>query len=819
MKTMIVTACSALTLAACAYDWQPKENCLLLEKSDGLIATKVYESSYTNGANWVGGNLPTSEQDCWVPSGLTIRADAPDQYNYVFPGKSLTIEDGATLDATAAKAPKTDYLRLFGGSKLTFSSVPAPVFPNVTIDSTEEKPVVVELQRSSGDKPWPEFNTWSSTPESWTIVRWTAKPCNRVQWKNSNFTDYKGVFRLERTASSLKTQNHDATNDITSALMFANRLELGTRVVLNRSSATGSITGGVVSVESGAILRSKYVSDDFSFMVVTNKLELGEGAVYDAIEYDGAGVNKYDLTFKLIRLIGNAARAENLPDFSTVEVRGVDGLGYNYWGAGERLGVFDDLAVPGGKYYGFRSGRPTCGMVAVSSVENPFTNDTCWADGAFPTGNQNAYVGQVKVDGKTIKPELVVGTNFPDSVTIPVGGLVVNGRILSMLIPEVTITNLFLLGGADLNASAQYWKSTSAPYRNGRRATWLRGDYLGVYGENGALCRVAHNRLLAIDMPLCGDGPMRATISSGTSYPRGGIEFTQINTNFYGKFIVASDGNAWNGSTTDPKGVYSPIGNRLLFFASDARNIGGDMSDETFDGLTLRGDSILVGVNSLNFHQRNRGVYVQDRIRLVMNNESDNTLVISNSVTYGGEMVFGNDFPNANNAKVGKGGGTLVLGGAARFYDPENKVACDTPSVSSNQLTMLIGRLRPVAANALDGVAVKFGEESDGLELDWNASDEMKATGFYSVKELSALTSERADGKIPVRVINVPADAVGETIAVCTVPTAIAEATLAKFTYDRTGRQRGFFSLGEEKDGNRTILLNLEIHGMWLIVR
>lgn len=388
-----------------------------------------------------------------------------------------------------------------------------------------------------------------------------------------------------------------------------------------------------------------------------------------------------------------------------------------------------------------------------------------------------------------------------------------------MLIPEVTITNLFLLGGADLNAAAQYWKSTSASYRNGRRATWLKGDYLGVYGADGALCRVAHNRLLAIDMPLCGDGPMRATISSGTSYPRGGIEFTQINTNFYGKFIVASDGNAWNGSTTDPKGVYSPIGNRLLFFASDARNIGGDMSDETFDGLTLRGDSILVGVNSLNFHQRNRGVYVQDRIRLVMNNESDNTLVISNSVTYGGEMVFGNDFPNANNAKVGKGGGTLVLGGAARFYDPENKVACDTPSVSSNRLTMLIGRLRPVAANALDGVAVKFGEESDGLELDWNASDEMKATGFYSVKELSALTSERADGKIPVRVINVPADAVGETIAVCTVPTAIAEATLAKFSYDRTGRQRGFFSLGEEKDGNRTILLKLEIHGMWLIVR
>lgn len=803
MKTMIVTACSALTLAACAYDWQPKENCLLLEKSDGLIATKVYESSYTNGANWVGGNLPTSEQDCWVPSGLTIRADAPDQYNYVFPGKSLTIEDGATLDATAAKAPKTDYLRLFGGSKLAFSSVPAPVFPNVTIDSTEEKPVVVELQRSSGDKAWPEFNTWSSTPESWTIVRWTAKPCNRVQWKNSNFNDYKGVFRLERTASSLKTQNHDATNDITSALMFANRLELGTRVVLNRSSATGSITGGVVSIESGAILRSKYSTDAFSFMVVTNKLEIGEGAVYDAIEYDGAGVNKYDLTFKLIRLIGNAARAENLPDFSTVEVRGVDGLGYNYWGLGERFGVFDDITSPGDKYFGFRSGRPTCTMASASSVAVPFTNDTVWTGGVFPTGNQNAYVSGSK------KP-LYVGTNFPNSVTIPVGGVIVNAGILQMLTQELTVTNLFVLGNADLYSADQYWQSTGASYRNGLRSNWLKGDYLGVYGS-GARCRIAHGRLFVIDMPLYGEGPMTATVNDGTSYPRGGIEFTQINTNFYGKFIVASDGN--------PSKVSSSEGKRLKFYATDARNVGGDMPEETFDGLTLRGDSLFIGVNSLDFHQRNRGLYVQDRIRFVMNNDLDNTLAISNSVTYGGEMVFGNDFPNASDAKVGKGGGTLVLGGAARFYDPENKIACDTPSVSSNRLTMLIGRLRPVAANALDGVAVKFGEESDGLELDWNATEEMKATGFYSVKELSALTSERADGKIPVRVINVPADAVGETIAVCTVPTAIAEATLAKFSYDRTGRQRGFFSLGEEKDGNRTILLKLEIHGMWLIVR
>lgn len=419
MKTMIMTACSALTLAACAYDWQPKENCLVLQTSDSSTA----DSSYLYGAHWPNGKLPTGDQDCWVPSDLTLCVFSENQYGYSFPGKSLTIEDGATLDATCSRAPTTDYLRLLGGAKLAFKNAPSPIFPDVTVDSTEERPVVVEMQRTGSYAGYPAIAKWSSTPASWTVFRWTGKPANRLQWKATNFDDYQGVLRLERTANSLTVQGCDATNEICTALTLANRLELGTRVVLNRADAKGVITGGVVSIESEAILRSKYSTDAFSFMIVTNKLELGEGAVYDAIEYDGADVNKYDLTFKLIRLIGNAARAENMPDFSTVEVRGVNGLGYNYWGAGDRLGVFDDLAVPGGKYYGFRCGRPTCGMVAVSSVENPFTNDTCWADGAFPTGNQNAYVGQVKVDGKTIKPELVVGTNFPDSVTIPVGGV------------------------------------------------------------------------------------------------------------------------------------------------------------------------------------------------------------------------------------------------------------------------------------------------------------------------------------------------------------------------------------------------------------
>ena len=305
--------------------------------------------------------------------------------------------------------------------------------------------------------------------------------------------------------------------------------------------------------------------------------------------------------------------------------------------------------------------------------------------------------------------------------------------------------------------------------RRGMGAITVKGDYMGVYGgtETESKVMTMSSRLLVIDYPIYGDGNLRLNVRNNTSYPYGGIELTHLNTNFTGKALVYSTGNSNTNSAT---------GYRLQMYLNDARNLGGPMPTETFDGITMRGDPLLISTTSLCFNQENRHLYVYDRARIVMQHATDNTIEVRVPLPFRGELVFGNEYPNAERAKVGKGGGTLVLGGEARFYDSSTSSAGDTPVADKNKLTMLIGKLRPDAVDAVNGVAVTFGEESQGLEVDY-ANESLRTTGFKMTTSESALTKV-GGGQIPVSFINMP-DEEGNVldVAVCTVPDVDAEAT------------------------------------------
>jgi hypothetical protein len=230
------------------------------------------------------------------------------------------------------------------------------------------------------------------------------------------------------------------------------------------------------------------------------------------------------------------------------------------------------------------------------------------------------------------------------------------------------------------------------------------------------------------------------------------------------------------------------------------------MPTETFDGITLRGDPILISTNALCFNQENRHLYVYDRARIVMQHETDNTFEVRVPLTLNGELVFGNEYPNAEKAKVGKGGGTLVLGGEAKFYDSSTRTAGDTPVEGKNKLTMLIGKLRPDAPDAINGVAVTFGEESQGLEVDYTNETLRTTTGFKMTKTGSALTA--ADGgQIPVSFINMPRNNGSVLdVAVCTVPSEDAETLCAALQAVRvSGFKRPMLKVVPNGNGTSTI--------------
>jgi hypothetical protein len=105
----------------------------------------------------------------------------------------------------------------------------------------------------------------------------------------------------------------------------------------------------------------------------------------------------------------------------------------------------------------------------------------------------------------------------------------------------------------------------------------------------------------------------------------------------------------------------------------------------------------------------------------------------------------------------------------------------DAPDAScpSNQLMMIVGRVKPMSTNALDGVAVTFGAQSGGILLDIDPQgDGVAQYGLYDVKWNAPLATQRADGKIPVTFEGMSsADYEGSPIVrgICTVSAAAAE--------------------------------------------
>lgn len=795
MSILAVGAVIAATVQA-AYEWPDSPT------SAGVVRLLTNDknrdqSSIANGAHWSVTDPISDQYDYWVPTGLTIYCPTVAS---TFAGKSLTL---------AGNYPDINYrvtfshLRLMGGAHVHITkSAPIPFEGEITVASTSENPVVFDLDRNDTTARTDVFGAANTLLGAETaqidFYHNLERISNRPQFGKGDYSGFFGKLRFWRGETSLSQASGNLLVDVTDPWTLPGALELGEGVQLSVAAATAPLTVGELDLQPGSIVQLCA-----SNVTVTGCLAVAQGAKLQFVNYAKPGAtdwNKGD--FVLMRLTGDAAKAENLPAVENFDLSDND-LGYNYWGAGA-LAVETDPVDASAKIVVFHSGRPVH-VLSVASTYNDYSGkgpelDASWSANRKPLPSEDGFV----YSDVCFAPEL-------GNYVFPGGGLIKQGKTVYLGCDSLTISNYFAVPNQTTTLAAYSIGGHVCPSCRGlENCTVIHGDCFCVYGTQHIRMRSA--RSIVIDAPVCGNGSVFVGPATSGNYPYSQMEFTRVNSGYSGSLTIDSD---------NPNCTYEKRGYRANVYLTDGRNLGGAMAEDSFDGITLKGDAIIVGRNSLTFDQKNRGIFVVDKFRVVMTNETDNVLTIKTPVTFGGELLFGNDAPTATGSYVGAGHGTLVMGGEARFHDGTAVVG--TPTAAA-KLTMVVGRLKPTSKEALDGVAITIGAGSDGLELDWNAADPLVCSnGLYNVKSASPLASERPGGKIPVRFVGVPteAPAAPEVRGICTVRRELAEQVMSKIILARpiAGCTRKLSVVDNDDGVSATIVATVEKTGIVVIIR
>lgn len=789
-----VIAMGLVSLAAfCtqAFEWPAKTDCVVLKTKDA----SNNESSIVNGEHWDPAGVPDPQKDYWADK--TLYGPANDT---TFDGRSLTV--GGTFTGLNGNIT-FGHLRLLGDSTVVINKNKDGLVGEITVESSAEKPAIVQLSRTGNMTKNPNFKSATSfIADENSVLEFhaTGELKQYLCFNSCDLTAFCGTMRVLRDDASLNFGGW-LTNAIQGNLVMPGTYQVGGGVKLYRNASAAKIQVDDLVLDSESCVENCTTTP---FVTVTNKLQIAENARLALSSFSPSGVDSPKLPRPFIRLKGLAAEESNLPRFAWFKLDNETRIENNFWGLGQ-FGLMSDEEGDGkDKIVAYRDGRPLV-EYTNATAKALATDESNWENQAFPTAEQNGYVAS---------GYYCVGNDKSDDYVFPGGGLVFkkNGHLRPDC-ATMTISNLFISGGQNL--TAELYQSLGedhvADWQGLSKPTILKGEYVGAYGNFGV--SVAYGRELVVNAPLYGSGDVEVATRYKADYPYGGAEFVAINTNWHGRFTVHSDCDPSGTQTDSAKGL------RTRLYMTDARNVGGALDEFTYDAFRLRGDSLIVGRNNLTFNQANRGVYIEDRARFVMTNETSNVLEIDEPVTFGGEFVFGNEYPNAQFAPVGKGSGILRLGGEAKFVDGD--VVVETPVNDRAKLKMLVGMLQVSSEKALDGVALTFGEESDGLLMDWNSADDVKTKGLVDVKIKEPFASLRPDGEIPVSIANLPEDFNdGSQIAICTVSTDAAAtiASLLRPVKPRRGVRVVLKDPVDNADGTATIFMEVSHSGGLMMI-
>ena len=250
---------------------------------------------------------------------------------------------------------------------------------------------------------------------------------------------------------------------------------------------------------------------------------------------------------------------------------------------------------------------------------------------------------------------------------------------------------------------------------------------------------------------ISGDGGLRIMgsnerTSARSDNPSATVYLKGDNSNLSGRIHVT---NVENDPATN-----------LTLRISDARQLGGAMSEFTYNGIGFSNWSRLQADESFDLVESTRGVYFVGG-NYVSIPSAAHTLTLASQTTFAGTVVK-------------EGAGTLALGGVLKFTSAES----DEPLEGTNVLRVTQGKIRPASKTGADGLAISFAE---GTGLLLNPITETDADvlryGLYNVKWAEPFDLTETGGKLNVA-LELPETAAEMpdrfSFGICTVDASVA---------------------------------------------
>lgn len=358
-----------------------------------------------------------------------------------------------------------------------------------------------------------------------------------------------------------------------------------------------------------------------------------------------------------------------LPHNPYLAVRTVDGL--------QRLVVAYDEPVV------LLTSTDTSGNGGSSLKE---ANKWRWSDGELPSSGKHYFIPS------GIQFMTLDGTPFAgESLTVR-GSLAICNALFS-------VENLSLLGGCKVF-------SYSRAVVEGPVAT---------FGDSVILMRPGSGNSMTFNGEVSGAAPFRFCYTEANEVGNDTfVRFTATNLSYVGKVDFTSQ----SASSED----WANHRTRLRLQVSDPRELGGPMEAYTFDAFKFTSKLGIEALNSLDFTDQTRGIFVDGQGRA--------------DVPENARMSFRQ--PLVWRGRLRKfGAGTLAIGGpsAPRFY--YQSAIRDQPLASGDCLTRIVvceGGLTALTTNALDGCELEI-QPGASLLLDTEAADaDLRTYGFVNAK-------------------------------------------------------------------------------------
>ncbi len=435
--------------------------------------------------------------------------------------------------------------------------------------------------------------------------------------------------------------------------------------------------------------------------------------------------------------------------------------------------------------------RPVAWTLAADSSSNSSFTRANWSDGGT-AGSEKDYLALHNV--RTIAIDSTAVQEFPGhSLTIADEAkyLTLNSsatRINDLRVFGCIIDNLNR-GRAEYNFMAGAIKSWKL---EGRIRLARDGTlYLRCYPSNG----------FRVDSELSGGGAIEIhnQSQSGNNNPlRAYVGLFGINTNFHGTVLVK------NKATTTPAARVSP--NLAI---RDARNLGGPLSNWTYNALTLQNCCGLHPLETLTLDDETRGICLSGTYAF-FTVTNDVVFTCKERITYSGTLIK-------------DGTGELALGGPEPHFNAAGTAA---PTANKNVLDVWEGTLRPVSATAFQGLAVVITNAAATLAMDVPVSNEDGDIGQYGMLNTTwnaPLTVPAGGLTVQLRDTNgVLASKKLCRVPVCTVNATAKAALEGKLSVGRSpSRRHVVTSTGwtENTDGSFTFAATIERTGFMVNFR